>query len=50
VKPVTEEHQLNVLDNRVLMTIFGLAKEDVTGEWRKYHNDGAALFEVLAKY
>jgi hypothetical protein len=33
-----EENTLKVFDNRVLRRIFGLKKEEVTGEWRKLHN------------
>jgi hypothetical protein len=30
-----EEHRLRVFENRVLRTIFGPEKDEVTGEWRK---------------
>jgi hypothetical protein len=33
-----EEHRLGVFENRVLRRIFG-PKRDVTGEWRKLHNE-----------
>jgi hypothetical protein len=33
-----EEHILRVFENRVLR-IFGLKGDDVTGEWRKLHNE-----------
>jgi hypothetical protein len=33
-----EEHRLSVFENRVLRTIFG-RKTEVTGEWRKLHNE-----------
>jgi hypothetical protein len=33
-----EEHRLMVFENRVLRRIFGLKRDDVTGEWRKLHN------------
>jgi hypothetical protein len=29
-----------VSENRVLRRIFGLKKEEVTGEWRKLHEEG----------
>jgi hypothetical protein len=29
-----EEHRLRVLENRVLRRIFGLKRNEVTGEWR----------------
>jgi hypothetical protein len=35
-----EEHNLRVFENRVLRRIFGLKRDEVTGEWRKSHNDG----------
>jgi len=34
-----EEHRLKVFENRVLRRIFGLKKDEVTGEWRKLHNE-----------
>jgi hypothetical protein len=33
-----EEHKLRVSENRVLR-IFGLKRDEVTGEWRKLHNE-----------
>jgi hypothetical protein len=33
-----EEHRLKVFENRVLR-IFGLKKDEVTGGWRKLHNE-----------
>jgi hypothetical protein len=30
-----EEHRLRVFENRVLRRIFGLKRDEVTGEWRK---------------
>ena len=33
-----EERRLRVLENRVLRRVFGLKREEVTGEWRKLHN------------
>jgi uncharacterized membrane protein len=33
-----EEHRLRVFENRMLRKIFG-PKRDVTGEWRKLHNE-----------
>jgi hypothetical protein len=32
-----EEHR--VFENRVLRRIFGLKRDEVTGEWRKLHNE-----------
>jgi hypothetical protein len=33
-----EERRLRVFENRVLRRVFGLKKNEVTGEWRKLHN------------
>jgi hypothetical protein len=33
-----EQHRLSVFENRVLRRIFGLRRDEVTGEWRKLHN------------
>jgi len=34
-----EEHRLRVSDNRVLRRLFGPKRDEVTGEWRKLHNE-----------
>jgi hypothetical protein len=34
-----EEHSLRVFENRVLRIIFGPKRDEVTGEWRKLHNE-----------
>jgi len=34
-----EERRLRVFENRALRRIFGLKKDEVTGEWRKLHNE-----------
>jgi len=34
-----EEHMLMVFENRVLRRIFGTKMDEVTGEWRKLHNE-----------
>jgi hypothetical protein len=34
-----EEHRLRVSENRVLRRIFGPKRDEVTGVWRKLHND-----------
>jgi hypothetical protein len=36
---VNEEHRLRVFENRVLTRIFGPKRDEVTGEWRKMHNE-----------
>jgi hypothetical protein len=34
-----EEHRLRGFENRVLWRIFGPKRDEVTGEWRKLHNE-----------
>jgi len=34
-----EERELRVFENRVLRRIFGSKRDEVTGEWRKLHNE-----------
>jgi hypothetical protein len=34
-----EEHRLRVFENRVLWRILGPKRDEVTGEWRKLHNE-----------
>jgi hypothetical protein len=34
-----EEHRLRVFENRVLRRIFGPKRDEVTGKWRKLHNE-----------
>ena len=34
-----EERRPRVLENRVLRRIFGPKRDEVTGEWRKLHNE-----------
>jgi len=34
-----EERRLTVFENRVLRRIFGPKRDEVTGEWRKLHNE-----------
>jgi len=36
---LTEERRLRVFENRVLRKIFGPKRDEVTGEWRKLHNE-----------
>jgi hypothetical protein len=35
-----EAHRLRVFENRVLRRIFVLKRDEVTGGWRKLHNEG----------
>jgi hypothetical protein len=34
-----EELRLRVFENRVLKKVFGPKRDEVTGEWRKLHNE-----------
>ena len=34
-----EESRLRVFENRVLRRVFGPKRDEVTGEWRKLHNE-----------
>jgi hypothetical protein len=36
---VREEHKLRVFETRVLRRIFGPKRDEVTGGWRKLHNE-----------
>jgi hypothetical protein len=33
------EHRLRVFENRILRRIFGPKRDEVTGGWRKLHNE-----------
>jgi hypothetical protein len=35
----SEEHRLRVFENRMLRRIFGRKRDDVTGGWKKLHNE-----------
>jgi len=34
-----EERRLRVFENRVLRRVFGPKRDELTGEWRKLHNE-----------
>jgi hypothetical protein len=34
-----EERRLKVFENRVVRKVFGPKRDEVTGEWRKLHNE-----------
>jgi hypothetical protein len=34
-----KEHRLRVFEDRILRRIFGQNRDEVTGEWRKLHNE-----------
>jgi hypothetical protein len=36
---VRKEHRLRLFENRVLRRIFGPKRDEVTGNWRKLHNE-----------
>ena len=38
-KGLREERRLRVFENRLLRRIFGPKRDEVTGEWRKLHNE-----------
>jgi hypothetical protein len=37
--PLREERRLRVFENRVLRRIFVSKRDEITGEWRKLHNE-----------
>jgi len=39
VKYIEGKRRLRISDNRVLKRIFGPKRDEVTGEWRKLHNE-----------
>jgi hypothetical protein len=39
-----EEHRLRVFKNRVLRRIYGPKRDEVTGGWRKLHNEELHTF------
>jgi hypothetical protein len=41
-----EEHMLRVFENRVLRRVFGPKRDEVTGEWRKLHNELNDLYSL----
>jgi hypothetical protein len=34
-----EEHRLRLFENRALRKIFGPKRDEVTGQWRRLHNE-----------
>jgi hypothetical protein len=45
-----EEHRLRVFKNRVLRRIFGPKRDEVTGGWRKLHNEELHRLYSFARY
>jgi hypothetical protein len=41
-----EEHRLNIFESMALMRIFGPKADDVTGGWRKLHNEKFVIYTV----
>jgi hypothetical protein len=39
VSNIKREHRLRVFENRALRRIFGPKRDEVTGDWRKLHNE-----------
>jgi len=35
----TDEHKLRVFENKVLRKIYGSKRDEMTGEWRRLHNE-----------
>jgi hypothetical protein len=40
VSDIREEHVLRVFENRALRRMFRPKRDEVTGDWRKLHNEG----------
>jgi len=45
-----EERRLRIFENRALKRIFEPNRDEVTGEWRKLHNEELNGFLILTKY
>ena len=45
-----EELRLRVFENGVLRRMFGLKRDEVTGKWRRLHNEELLCSVFLAKY
>ena len=45
-----EERKLRVFENMVLRRIFGPRRDEVTGEWRRLHNEEVNDFVLLIQY
>jgi len=45
-----EEHWLRVFENRVLRRVFGPKRDEVSGEWRKLHNEELSDLYSLPKF
>jgi len=45
-----EERRLRVFENRVLRRIFGPKRDEITGEWRKLHNEELNNLYSITQY
>jgi hypothetical protein len=45
-----EKRRLRVFENRVLRKVFGPKRDEVTGEWRKLHNEELNDLYFLTQY
>jgi len=45
-----EERRLRVFENRVLRRVFGPNRDEVTGKWRKLHNEELSDLYPLTEY
>ena len=45
-----EEKRLRVFENKVLRRIFGPRRDEVTGDWRRLHNEEIKCFVHLTQY
>jgi hypothetical protein len=43
-----KEYILRAFENRVLRGIFGLKRDEVTGEWRKLHNEKLVIILLIS--
>jgi hypothetical protein len=41
-----EERRLRVYENMVVWGIFGAKRDEVTGEWRKLHNEELNIYDT----
>jgi len=44
-----EERKLSVFENMILRKIFGPRRDEVTGEWRRLHNEELNDFVLLTQ-
>jgi hypothetical protein len=47
---IRKQHTFKVFENRVPRKISGATRDEVTGGWKKLHNEGAASFLLFTKY